>query len=90
MIETMNEQHTYFAIEIKACSLLHEVDPILPFLRLEASHYDDCESFLFLESNVVDDTHLTDIEEVFVRPLTSLPLVATSFLALPYPLALVT
>ena len=35
--------------------LLHETDPSLPFSRLEASLYDDCESSLPLESNVVDD-----------------------------------
>jgi len=47
---------------------------------LEFSLYDDYESSLPLESNGVDDApFLTDIEEVFGPPLTSLSLVAPSF-----------
>jgi len=37
------------------------------------------ESSILLESNVVDDVPLTDLEEVFDSPLTSLPVVAPSF-----------
>jgi len=59
--------------------LLHETDYSLPFPRLEASLYDDCESFLPLEFNVIDDATLTDLEEVVDPPLTLLPFVAPSF-----------
>ena len=59
-------------------SLLHETDPSLPIPRLESSIYDDYESFLPLESNIVDDAPLTDLEEVFDPPLTYSPLVAPS------------
>jgi len=58
---------------------LHETDFSLPFPRLEASLYDDCESFLPLESNVVDDTPSIDLEEVFDPPSTTLQFVAPSF-----------
>ena len=54
--------------------LLHEIDSRLPFPTLEAILYDDCQSFLFLESNVVDDARITDLEEVFDLPLTYFPL----------------
>ena len=49
-------------------SLLHETNPRLPFRRLESSLYDDCESSLPLESNVVDDAPSTNLEEVFNLP----------------------
>ena len=49
----MNEQHTHFVNEMRECGLLHETDPSLPFVRLEASLYDDCEFFLPLKPNVV-------------------------------------
>ena len=55
MIETTNEQHAHFVIKMRECGLLHETDPSLPFLRLVASLYDDCESSIPLESTVVDD-----------------------------------
>jgi len=60
-------------------SLLHEIDPSLPIPRLESNLHDDYPSFLPLESNVVDDGPLPDLEEVFALPLTFLPLVAPSF-----------
>jgi len=83
MIETMNEQHTHFDTEMRECGLLHETDPSLSFPRLEASLYDDCESFLPLESDVVDDATLTDLEEVFDPPLTSFSFVTPSFSCTP-------
>jgi len=55
MIETMNEQYEHFASEMSEYGLLHEIDLSLPFPRLESTLYDDCESSLPLESNVVDD-----------------------------------
>jgi len=58
--------------------LLHETDPSLPIPRLESSLYDDYESSLPLESNIVDDEPLTDLKEVFDPPLTCSPLVAPS------------
>ena len=36
-----------------------------------------------VESNVVDDAPLTDLEEVFDPPLTCLPFVAPSFFSTP-------
>jgi len=46
--------------------LLHETDPSLPFLRLEASLYVDCDLSLPPESTLVDDGPLTDLEEVWL------------------------
>ena len=43
------------------------------------SLYDDYESSLPLKSNIFDNAPLTDLEEVFDSPLTSLPLVVPSF-----------
>jgi len=54
MIETMNERLEHFVSEMREFDLLSETDPNLPFPRLEASLYDDCESFVPQESNVVD------------------------------------
>ena len=81
IIETMNEQHEHF--EKREFGLLRETDPSLPVPKLECNLYDDYESCLPLESNFVDDAPLTDLEEVFDPPLTSSPLVAPSFLAIP-------
>jgi len=58
--------------------LLHETDPSLPIPRLESSLYDDYESFLPLESNIIDDAPLTNLEEVLNPPLTYSPLIAPS------------
>ena len=58
---------------------MHETDPSLPIPKLESSLYDDCDSSLPLESNVVDDVASTDLDKVFDLPLTSLPLVPPSF-----------
>ena len=58
---------------------MHETDSSQPIPRLESSLYDDYGSSLLLESNVVDDAPLIDVEEVFDPPLSSLPLVAPSF-----------
>jgi len=79
MIETMNELHEHFANEMGEHGLLHEADPTVPFLELESSLYDDSESSLSLESNVVQDAPSTDLEEVFDPRLTSLPFVTPSF-----------
>jgi len=76
---TMNERHEHFVSEMREFGLLHETDPSLPIPRFECSLCDDCGSFLPLKSNVVDDASLTDLEEVFDPPLSSLPLVALSF-----------
>ena len=65
------------------CGLLHEANSKLPFSRPEANLHDDCESSLLLESNVVNDAPLTDLEEVFDSPLTSLPFVSPSFSSIP-------
>jgi len=64
---------------MRECDLLHETDPSLIFPKLESSLYDDYEPSFPLESNVVDDTPLAGLEEVFDPPLTSLPFVALSF-----------
>ena len=68
----------HFVSEMRECGLLHKTNPSLPFPRLEASLYDDYESFVSLESSVVDDAPLTDLKEVFDPPLTYSPLVAPS------------
>jgi len=73
------------------CGPLHETNPSLPFSKLKASLYDDCDSSLPLESNFVYNTPLTDLEEAFDPPLTSLPpLVALSSSRTPTSLALMT
>ena len=64
MIGTMNEQHEHSISRLRECSLLHETDPSLPCPRLEARLYNDCESSLPMESNVVDDAPLTNLGEV--------------------------
>jgi len=74
----MNKQHEHFLNEKREGGLLHETDLSLPFPRHEASLCDDCESFFPLDSNVVHDATLTDLEEVFDHSLTSLPFVARS------------
>jgi len=79
VIEKMNKQHTHFLSEMRECGLLYETDPSLPFPRLDASLYDDCESSLPLESNFVADAPLIDLEEVFHSPLTSLSFAAPFF-----------
>ena len=79
----MNEQYEHFVSEIREFGLLHETDPSLPIPKLESSLYDDNESSFPLESNVIDDAALTNLEEVFDPPLTSLPLVAPSFSSTP-------
>ena len=47
---------------------MHETDSSLPIPRHESSPYDDYESSLPLESNVVDDAPLINLEEVFNLP----------------------
>jgi len=66
--ETMNEQQKHFVSKIRECDLLHETDASLPHLRHEASLKDDYESSLPLCSNFVNDTPVTDGEEVFSLP----------------------
>jgi len=83
MIETMNERKVHFVNEIRDFSLLHEIDHSLYFPRLEASFYDDCESSLPLESNVVNDKPLTNLKKVFDHPLASLSFVISSFSSIP-------
>ena len=62
MMKTMNEQHEHVISEMRECGLLHDINPSLPFPRIEASLYDDCECSLLLESNAV---------VVMVKPNTS-------------------
>jgi len=83
IIEKMNELHEHFVSEMREFGLLHETNPSPPIPRLESGLYDDYEFFPPLESNVVDDALLTNLEEVFDPPLTSLPLVAPSFSSTP-------
>jgi len=90
MIGTMNERHENFIREMREFGLFYETNPSLPIPRLESSLYDDYESSLPLESNVVNDASLTDLEEVFDPPLTSLPLVSPSFSGTPVATRLVT
>jgi len=45
--------------------------------------HDNYESSIPLELNVVNDAPLTDLQEMFDPPLTSLPTVASSFLNTP-------
>ena len=78
LVETFKEQQDHFVSEMREFSLLHETDPSLPIPRLKSSLYDHYESSLPLESNIVDDAPLTDLEEVFDPPLTYLRLVAPS------------
>jgi len=78
MMKTMNERHEHFVSEMTEFNLLHETDPSLTFRGLEASLYNDYESSLPLESNFVDDAHLTDLEVELEPPLIFLPLVALS------------
>jgi len=59
-------------------TLLHKTGPNLASLSLKANFYDDCESFLPLESNFVDDAPLIYQEEVFDPFLTYLPLFGPS------------
>ena len=73
MIGTMNEQHEHLVSVTREYGLLHETDPSRPCPSLEV---DDCESSLPVESNVVDDTPLTDLGEVFIPLLTSLSFIA--------------
>jgi len=77
----MNERHEHFVSEMTEFGLLHETNPSPPIPRLESSLYDDYASSLPLESNVVDDVALTDLEEVFDPPLTLCPLLLHPFLA---------
>jgi len=72
MIGTINEQHEHFVSEMREGGLLHETSLSLPFPRLQASLYDDCESSFPLKLNLVDDPRSTDLGEAFDRPLTSL------------------
>ena len=78
MIETMNEKHNYFACEMREFGLLSETNPTMPSSRIEASRYDDCESSLTLESNLIGDAPLMHLEEMFGPSLTSLPFVVPS------------
>jgi len=72
-------RHEHLVSEMREFGLLHETNSSLPIPRLESSLYDDCETSLPLESNVVNDAPLTNLEEVFDPLLTSLSLVAPSF-----------
>jgi len=64
-------------------SLFHEIDLSLPFPSLESSLYDDCESPFLLAYNIINDTPLTNMEEVFDPPLMTLSFVAPSFSSTP-------
>jgi len=77
-MEIMKEQQDHFVSEMREFSLLHEIDPSPPIPWLESILHDDYASSLPLESNIIDDAPLTDLEEVFDPPLTYSPLVAPS------------
>jgi len=85
-----DEQHEHFVSEIRDFGLLHETKPSLPIPRPGSSLYDDYESSLLLESNVVDDAPLTDPEEVFDLSFSRTPVAISisdsTFLASPLPL----
>ena len=83
MTETMNEPYKHYVSEIREFGLLHETDLSIPILRLEPHLYDDSESSLPLEFNIVDETPLTDLEEVFDPSWASLLFVASSFSSTP-------
>jgi len=74
----MNERLEHFVSEMREFDSLSETDPSLPFPRLEASLYDDCDSFLPLEPNVIGDAPWTDLEVELEPPLISLSFVALS------------
>jgi len=76
MLGIMNEQLKHFVSQMRKCGLLPGTDSSLSLSRLETSLYDDCESSLLRESNLVDDTPSTDLEEAFDPPLTSSSLIA--------------
>ena len=78
MIETTNERHEHFVSKMREFSLLHETDSSLPLPRLDASLYDDYEPSLPLESSVVDDAHMTNLEVELDPPLISFPFIAQS------------
>ena len=59
MIEIMNEQHTQLVSDMRQFDLLSDTNPSLPSPRLEATLYDDCESFIPRKSNVVDNKPFT-------------------------------
>jgi len=82
-METMKEQQDHFVGEMREFSLLHEIYPSLRIPMLESNLHDDYASFLPLDSNVVDDPPLPDLEEVFGPLLTFLSLVAPSFSSTP-------
>jgi len=63
---------------MRECGLLHVTEPSPSSPRLEVSLYDDYESSLPLETNLMVDTPLTSLEEVIDPPLTSLSFVASS------------
>ena len=78
IIKTMNERREHFVSEMRKCGLLHDIEPSVPIPRLESSLYNDYESSLPLESNIVDVAPLTGLEEVVDPPCTYSPLVAPS------------
>jgi len=78
LMETIKEQQDNFVSKIREFSLLHETDPSLPIPRLESDLPDDYASSCPLESNVVDNVPLPDLEDMFDSPLPYAPLVAPS------------
>ena len=82
-MEIMKEQQDHFVSEMREFSLLHEIDPSPPIPWLESILHDDYASSLPLESNIIDDAPLTDLEEVFDPPLIYSPLVAPSSSTIP-------
>ena len=78
LMETIKEQQDNFVSKMREFSLLHETDPSLPIPRLESDLPDDYASSCPLESNVVDDAPLPDLEDMFDSPLPYAPLVAPS------------
>ena len=79
----INEWREHFVTKMREFSLFHEIDLSLPFPSLESSLYDDCESPFLLAYNIINDTPLTNMEEVFDPPLMTLSFVAPSFSSTP-------
>jgi len=83
LMETIKEQQDNFVSKMREFSLLHETDPSLPIPRLAFDLPHDYASSCPLESNVVDDAPLPDLEDMFDSPLTYVPLVAPSIHSTP-------
>ena len=62
---------------------MYETNPSLSSLKVSTNFCDYCDSYLPIEPDSTIDTPLTDLEEVFNPPLTSLTFVVPSFSSTP-------